>query len=235
MLSYDDLSITHLNFPDNLELLKVGSRSSFWDLKIPLSQQFLRLAELNLDFHAQINEKYIDRKLLHLPILKTLKVSGVVYLNTKLICGILESNPIVAAFSIYTMELYESLESLYRNMSHVKLLDISYQNMARGTLPWTGHWIIIWCDIKEYQVPRHDYDSQIPRNQTRFYSATLQANWLLNTRVTPNGLDIYIYSLIIAIEMNWMFKPRLPIFLQTWNMTHPKCLHTIQMSKGCIG
>lgn len=135
MLSYDDLSITHLNFPDNLELLKVGSRSSFWDLKIPLSQQFLRLAELNLDFHAQINEKYIDRKLLHLSILKTLRVSGVVHLNTKLICGILESNPIVAAFSIYTMELYESLESLYRNMSHVKLLDISYQNMARGTLP----------------------------------------------------------------------------------------------------
>lgn len=124
VLSYDNLSITHLNFSDNFEFLKVGSRSSFWDLKIPLSQQFLRLAELNLDFHAQINEKYINTKLLHFPTWKILRVYEVVYLNTKLICGILESNPIVAAFSIYTMEPYEILEPFYWNMSHVKLLDI---------------------------------------------------------------------------------------------------------------
>ena len=129
VLYCDDSNVTYINFSRNLELLKVGSRPFFWSLKIPLSQQFPRLIELYLNFQAHIDEKYINGKLMHLPTLKTLRVSGVVYMNTKLICCLLESNPTVTVFSIYTKDPYELLESLYRNMSHIKLLDISYQNL----------------------------------------------------------------------------------------------------------
>ena len=129
VLYCDDSNVTHINFSQNLELLKVGSRPFFWSSKIPLSQQFPRLIELYLNFQAHIDEKYINEKLMHLPTLKTLRVSGVVYLNTKLICCLLESNPTVTVFSIYTRDPYELLESLYRNMPHIKLLDISYQNL----------------------------------------------------------------------------------------------------------
>jgi hypothetical protein len=128
ILHCDDSNVLHLNLPGNLQILKIGSSPFFSKLKIPLSQQFPRLIKLNLHFHSQIGQKYINGTFLHIPTLQTLKVSGSVSTNIELICCFLESNSNATTFSIYQNDHYESLEPIYRHLLHVKLLDMSYRD-----------------------------------------------------------------------------------------------------------
>ena len=123
-----DFKVLHVNFPDSIEFLKIGSGPFFSKLNIPLSQLFTRLVELNIAFHSRIDQNYITSKYLHLPTLKTLKVSRKVSKNINLICCFLKCNPTVTTFSLYQNGHYENFESIYRYLSNVKILDISYQN-----------------------------------------------------------------------------------------------------------
>lgn len=52
---------------------------------------------------------------------------GKLDINIDLIRCILESNPTVTTLSLYYHGFHEDLESLYQSLSHVKLLNISYQ------------------------------------------------------------------------------------------------------------
>ena len=122
-----DPSVLHVNFPDGIENLRIGSNSIFSDLNIPLSQRFIKLVELGIDFCFQIDQKYIAHKYLHLPTLKTLRVSKMVSENIGLICCFLNFNPTVTTFAIYQNGRYENLEPIYRYLSNVKVLDISYR------------------------------------------------------------------------------------------------------------
>jgi hypothetical protein len=122
----------NLSFPDNLELLSTQCHLFFSELNAPLSQRFTRLIELALDFQSQIHQKFIKKSLLHFPALQTFTISGKVDINIGLIRCILESNPTVTAVSIYYQGFYENLDSLYQSLSHVKLLNISYQNQFQG-------------------------------------------------------------------------------------------------------
>ena len=123
-----DFKVLHVNFPDSIEFLKIGSGPFFSKLNIPLSQLFTRLVELDIAFHSRIDQNYITSEYLHLPTLKTLKVSRKVSKNINLICCFLKCNPTVTTFSLYQNGHYENFESIYRYLSNVKVLDISYQN-----------------------------------------------------------------------------------------------------------
>ena len=105
-----DFKVLHVNFPDSIEFLKIGSGPFFSKLNIPLSQLFTRLVELDIAFHSRIDQNYITSKYLHLPTLKTLKVSRKVSKNINLICCFLKFNPTVTTFSLYQNGHYENFE-----------------------------------------------------------------------------------------------------------------------------
>ena len=124
----DNVDLQQLDFPANLEVLKTTSNPIFSKLNLPLGQKFTFLIELGLEFQSQVDKKCIQRKLLHLPTLQTLRVSGVLLPNIELISCILESNPTVTSLSIYYEGYYEHLETLYHSLRNVKLLNISYRS-----------------------------------------------------------------------------------------------------------
>ena len=119
--------VVDLSFPDHLQFLDTQSHIFFSELNAPFSQRFAMLIELALDFQVQIHQNFIEKSILHFPALQTLTVSGKLDINIDLIRCILESNPTVTALSLYYNGFYEDLESLYQSLSHVRLLNISYQ------------------------------------------------------------------------------------------------------------
>ena len=101
----------------------------FSKFNCPLGQKFANLIELGLDFQSQIDHKYIKTNLLHLPILQTLRISGQLLQNIDLISCFLESNPTITSLLMYFDGHYEHLKPLYRSISNIKLLDISYRSL----------------------------------------------------------------------------------------------------------
>ena len=129
---YKNDHVVDLCFPYDLTLLNTQSQSFFSELNAPLSQRFAMLIELVLEFQVQIHQNFIEKSILHFPALQTLTVSGKLDININLIRCILESNPTVTTLSIYHHGFYEDLESLYQSLSHVKLLNISYQTRLQA-------------------------------------------------------------------------------------------------------
>ena len=124
---YRNEHVVDLSFPHHLKFLNTHSHIFFSHLNAPLSKRFTMLVELALDFQVQIHQNFIEKSILHFPALQTLTVSGKLDINIDLISCILESNPTVTTLSLYYHGFYEDLESLYQSLSHVKLLNISYQ------------------------------------------------------------------------------------------------------------
>ncbi|CDO53374.1 hypothetical protein, no similarity [Geotrichum candidum] len=119
----------HLDFPSNLEMLITGTYPIFSKFNLPLGQKFTNLIELGLDFQSQIDHKYIKTNLLHVPTLQTLRISGQLLQNIDIMICFLESNPTITSLLMYFNGNYEHLEPLYRSMSNIKLLDISYRSL----------------------------------------------------------------------------------------------------------
>jgi hypothetical protein len=214
VLQCDDSNVLHLNLPGNLQILKIGSSPFFSKLKIPLSQQFPRLIELNLDFHSQIDQKYINGTFLHIPTLQTLKVSGSVSTNIELICCFLESNPAVTTFSIYQQDDYESLEAIYRHLLHVKLLDISYRSRR-------DHVHILEVDFESLLnvILRNASSLEIilihkSKKTKPILFSKLAAKLACDHEKIPSISGIYISRMIKSMQTNWLNKIWLPIFLQ---------------------
>ena len=116
-------------FSQNLEMLIIGAYPIFSNLNLPLGQKFTSLIELGLDFQSQIDHKYIKSNLLQIPTLQTLRISGQLLQNIDLMICFLESNPTITSFSMYFNGHYKHLEPLYRSMSNIKLIDISYRSL----------------------------------------------------------------------------------------------------------
>ena len=125
----ENIGSRYLDFPSNLEMLITGAYPIFSKFNLPLGQKFTNLIELGLDFQSQIDNKYIKTNLLHVPTLQTLRISGQLLQNIDLISCFLESNPTITSLLMYFNGNYEHLEPLYRNMSNIKLLDISYRSL----------------------------------------------------------------------------------------------------------
>ena len=90
------------------------------------------MVELALDFQVQIHRNFIKKSILQFPTLQTFTVSGKVNINIRLVRCILESNPTVNALFIYYHGYYKDLEPLYQSLSHVKLLNLTYENRFEG-------------------------------------------------------------------------------------------------------
>jgi len=129
---YKTPHVANLRFPDEVRFLSTQSHIFFHRLNAPLSQRFARLVELALDFQVQIHRNFIKKSILQFPTLQTFTVSGKVNINIRLVRCILESNPTVNALSIYYHGFYEDLEPLYQSFSHVKLLNMTYENRFEG-------------------------------------------------------------------------------------------------------
>ena len=128
-MEIENVCFQHLDFPSNLEMLIIGAYPIFSNLNLPLGQKFTSLIELGLDFQSQIDHKYIKSNLLQIPTLQTLRISGQLLQNIDLMICFLESNPTITSFSMYFNGHYKHLEPLYRSMSNIKLIDISYRSL----------------------------------------------------------------------------------------------------------
>jgi hypothetical protein len=117
--------VVNLSFPYNLKLLNT---KPYFVSELNAPSRFTRLIELALDFQFQIHQKFIKKSILHFPTLQTFTISRKSHVNIRLVSCVLASNPTVIAVSRYYQAFYKSLESLYQSLSHVKLLNVSYQN-----------------------------------------------------------------------------------------------------------